>query len=414
MTQTKWVLRKLLCQIKKLPLRQVSLAALMLSLYFNGSRLSTVAEYLIDSFSAKPSIDLQTFPTTRISKLFSNCQAAQQINFELLNHKLRKGLPLWAKQQIQEDLSPFEKIYPNDLDKYMLKFNTKNRLVRFQIKAGKLKLVSALQPLTMTTADRNKQRKLFKESARPLFEIFKLLASKGYLPDTDFIVGLDDYLTMENENALPIFTYAKDLNIPIEKNLILIPDWMNLCSAKHLRKAITIANKTYLAQNKLPVLFWRGGGGDSTGFRKKLIALSHKHPHLIDADFVNYLKDPLIPEGEQLQYKYLIAIDGSRGTWERFVWHLHSNSLVFKHQSSQIQWFYKGIKPYLDYIPISDESSLLEAIDWAEKNPDKSLKMIEHSTHFVDNNLTLEDMCHYLIALLQAYSTRLDKRATLS
>ncbi|MHA0111230.1 hypothetical protein ACXYUI_29505, partial [Klebsiella pneumoniae] len=85
-----------------------------------------------------------------------------------------------------------------------------------------------------------------------------------------------------------IFTFARDEspnNIP-EKDLILIPDWLNLSSAITLRPLIHQANKLSSFADKKPIVFWRGGGYDISGFRKKLVALSNEYPQQIDARFV--------------------------------------------------------------------------------------------------------------------------------
>jgi hypothetical protein len=34
-----------------------------------------------------------------------------------------------------------------------------------------------------------------------------------------------------------------------------------------------------------------------------------------------------------------------------------------------MQWYYKGIKPFKHYIPITDEQSILTHIAWAEAHP---------------------------------------------
>ena len=36
-------------------------------------------------------------------------------------------------------------------------------------------------------------------------------------------------------------------------------------------------------------------------------------------------------------------------------WALTSNSVLFKQTSSDFQWFYDGLKPYVNYIPIRPE-----------------------------------------------------------
>jgi hypothetical protein len=86
------------------------------------------------------------------------------------------------------------------------------------------------------------------------------------------------------------------------------------------------------------------------------------------------------------------------------VWALHSNSLTFKHNSTHVQWFYKGIKPHEHYVPFSDKQSLLTGIQWAEEHPSNAQAIIKRASAFVEENLNLEDMYHYQIVLINEYS----------
>ena len=72
--------------------------------------------------------------------------------------------------------------------------------------------------------------------------VFEFLAKNHYVPDTDFILCLQDYLVVSGSAPLPIFTFAKDVTVPIEKDLILVPDWMNLRSVAELKPRIQYAN----------------------------------------------------------------------------------------------------------------------------------------------------------------------------
>lgn len=236
-----------------------------------------------------------------------------------------------------------------------------------------------------------------------IYDMVNFLAKEGYLPDTDFLVGLSDYFNPDVKADIPIFVFAKALDDPFEKDLILMPDWMNIKNTDLISR-IKKANILYPWQNKKSMLFWRGGSISSTGFREKLVALSKKHPGLIDAKVVDKQAVKFVAPEEHLAYKYLISVDGVRCTWVRLVWHLQSNSLVFKHQSNQVQWFYKGIQPYVHYVPVEDENALLERISWAEKNPDKVKNIVEEGSRFVEENLALEDMYHYFAVLIQEYN----------
>jgi hypothetical protein len=326
------------------------------------------------------------------------------INKKLLDEKIHKGLPQWAKEQIREDLAIFPAINKSDLNKYAVENGTlHNIIIKVEVKNKKY-ISPAIEYNFMSYWHGNNVIKY----------LLEYLANNNYITDTSFLLALNDYVIPKSKNPVPIFCFAKDVSIPIERSLILMPDWQNLGSTPDLRKRIKTASKAIQWHDKTDKLFWRGGEKlDSTGFRKKLVFFAASHPNVIDVDFVNsygknknVVKNFITPE-EHLEHKYLISIDGMRASWERLVWHLHSNSLVFKHNSSHVQWFYKGIKPYVDYVPIENEQDILKSIIWAERNQEKVQGIIEHSTGFVEENLTLEDMAHYIIVLLEEYNKRL-------
>ncbi len=316
------------------------------------------------------------------------------VNKTVLQEKIRAGLPEWARAQIQEDLSKFKRVHSADLNEYHKQFDM---LFRFQVKDGKLK-VTYKDNLNILPA------------YKVIFDMLEYLTKNGYVANTDFLMGLGDYFQSPIKPTVPIFVFAKDLNEPFERELILVPDWMNLRDVTDLRARIRQANKQFLWEIKKPMLFWRGSVACSTGFREKIVSLALRYPELIDAKFVDKQIVKFVKPEEHLAFRYLISIDGIRCTWVRLVWHLHSNSLVFKHQSNQVQWFYKGIIPYVHYVPIKDENSLLESMKWAENHPAKVRSIIERSSSFVEQNLALEDMYHYFIVLLREYSKKFEQQ----
>lgn len=328
------------------------------------------------------------------------------INDTVLKNKIRKGLPKWAKEQIKEDLSKFPHITKKDLDRYVRE-NTEpsNIIARIQVKNKTVKI-------TYADPHFNPRSTISHMHAGNVIKyVLEYLAERGYILDSDFVICLADFYKPISNEVVPIFTFSKNFDIPVEKDLILIPDWQNLGSIPSLRERIRTASKLISWNEKKNVLFWRGGEWDSTGFRKKLVSFSKENPTLIDAVFTEKWNPKnrdlfTTPEGH-LNYKYLISIDGQRCSWERFVWHLHSNSLVFKHQSNQVQWFYKGIKPFVDYIPVTDENSILKNIAWSEKHPKEVQSIIHHASNFAEENLSLEDMYHYIMVLLQEYHKKL-------
>ncbi len=372
------------------------------NIFYNTYYNAYVSPYLLScAFQQSKLACMQAFNEHPINP---NCF----IDEELLKHKMSQGLPKWALTQIQQDLSTFGSISKADLKRYLIENNTtENALMRIQVKNKKI-TVTYNNP-----KHRLKNKISLSHTAGTIQLVIKYLAKNGYIPDSDFILAIGDFYEPINDQPVPIFTFAKNLDIPVERSLILIPDWQNLGSARDLRQRIRNTKKLIAWNDKKNQLFWRGGKLDSTGFRKKFIAFSENYPSLIDAQYVNTYgqgakpnKRFVSPE-EHLNYKYLISIDGLRCSWERLIWHLHSNSLIFKHQTNQIQWYYNGIKPYEHYIPITDEHSILASIAWAENHPHEVQTIIHNASTFVEDNLSLEDMYHYIAVLLQEYHKKL-------
>lgn len=314
------------------------------------------------------------------------------INKRVLDRKLKAGLPQWARDQIQGDLAQFKTFKKSDIDGLHKKLDM---LFRFQVQNKHLK-VQYKDNLNSLPA------------YGVLSDLIAYLVKQGYVGDTDFLMGLSDNFSGGMQLTLPVFVFAKDLNDPYERDEVMVPDWMNLLQMPDLQPRIRKANQQHPWVQKEPLLFWRGGQPASTNFRQDVVDLSMQYPHKIDAKFTDRVQVKFVKQEDHLRYKYLIALDGARCTWTRFVWHLQANSLTFKDVSSQMQWFYKGIKPYVDYIPVRDKQDLLKALDWVEQHPQKAQAIAQHSTHFVENNLTLEDMVHYYIVLLQEYNKRID------
>ena len=74
---------------------------------------------------------------------------------------------------------------------------------------------------------------------------------------------------------------------------------------------------------------------------------------------------------EALKYKYLISIDGNTAAWKRPEWIMASNSVLFKTTSKFYQWFYDGLVPWHNYIPVRpDLTDVQEKLEWARRNDD--------------------------------------------
>ena len=95
------------------------------------------------------------------------------------------------------------------------------------------------------------------------------MAKNRYIPDTEFVMGIQDVVSTPSATPYPIFAFAKSLGASSEANLILMPDAININSVTQLGASIREARSRYPWKDKQSLIFWRGGNNDSTGFRKK-------------------------------------------------------------------------------------------------------------------------------------------------
>ena len=105
---------------------------------------------------------------------------------------------------------------------------------------------------------------------------------------------------------------------------------------------------------------------------------------------------------EQLNYKYLLTIDGYGTAWNRLPWQLSSNSLTFKLESNLIELYYFLLKDDVNYISVNLENIIEKKIIY-DNNHKKSKKIIKESNKLIkllNNNDTIR---LYTIKILNLY-----------
>lgn len=305
----------------------------------------------------------------------------------------------WVQQQIAADLAPFRNgISQAQIDTWFkdLQDNSRNKLAKFTVSDG-IVTTTALPEL------------LDSRAYKTVHSVISILANKKLIPDCEFIVALNDYLAYIPDNysaPAAIFSFAKHTQMPVEQDTILIPDWMNVRYWDILRSRIDLASNLFPWQRKKALIHWRGGRADSMHHRSKLLSLTQS---------VNFL-DVGITEGTNptsymdpefsVQYKYQVALDGARCTWERMVWQMYSNTVLIKPDSPQIQWFHRGLKPYVNYIPIADitETDLLFTYNWLSNNDEYAKIIMHNANQFARENFKTQDFFAYYAVLLNEYA----------
>ncbi len=341
--------------------------------------------------------------------------------------KLKQTPSSWAIEQIQNDLRPFKK----------------QGISSFQTHETYEKMKSVLDPSLPIYHFRILDNKLYKyvpqntsfsDTDTPVEKAIKTLLIYAKLPDMDFVLcGLDGipehyipsdfYLTKNPEHQAPVFAAAKRQAIA-SQYVVLIPDQLCLSDIWfYASQEILKANKEISWDKKTPIAIWRGGLSDTgeptdgrfvssfhTTPRFALCKLSFEHSNTVDAGFAGLdckemeillnqmgLCKPSLSKKEHLYGKYLPVLDGHMCTYPGYQWRLLSNSVALKQESDQVQWFYRALKPYVHYIPITnDMSDLLDKIAWAKEHDEEVLQIVKNGQQFAMENLLYEDLYAYL------------------
>lgn len=108
---------------------------------------------------------------------------------------------------------------------------------------------------------------------------------------------------------------------------------------------------------------------------------------------------------EQLNYKYLIDIDGHSSTWTGLFLRLLTGSVVLKVNSRRgfRQWFHNRLIPWENYVPIKSDLSDLEETILYLKNNDELAKSIGEAGCQLAHSMTLEQEIDNSLPLVAAH-----------
>lgn len=188
----------------------------------------------------------------------------------------------------------------------------------------------------------------------------------------------------------PVLAFAGSKYLVDAHKVFLIPDPEAMQGYESLFKKIDAQINTFPWHKKQAKIFWRGvasgtkynntdiNGSPRLRFMNhaKVLAFADVgftgNPLFFDDQFraqfeaAYPLKDTVPPEAS-LAYKYLIDVDGISCSFSRMAWILYSNSVLMKHTSDKIQWYYDQLKPYVNFIPIAEDfSNLQQQYTWAQ------------------------------------------------
>lgn len=336
-----------------------------------------------------------------------------------------KEAPDWLRMQIAKDLQPFvEGIRAAQIEKTIKILLEQPKvellqLVRIKILQNTVE-VFPVSPLSTVSEERL-------ENLREALEILNRLTK---LPKLDFLLSLADafdrpyFITL---SIAPIFTVCKSIH---NEKAIIFPEAFWNPNREALFQKIKIAANEIPLEKRKQIAFWRGSMSDGEYLmyewdfkpRPRLIFQSRSFPELIDAAFVinekinnihplwqRWLKDncfftPFVPAEEQMQYRYLIAID-SYGSPKSLEWQLFSGSVVLKQNTKKRSWYDDGLLPYVHYVPFrSDSIDLTNQIVWLKENEAKELEIAYNAKVFAEERLSDEMAFLYMYKLFISYA----------
>ncbi len=329
--------------------------------------------------------------------------------------------PDWMKVQIFDDLAGFmpDSLVLDEIEKtYELDMDGSLQFIKVVVFKNKVKLFQHTEKLR-----KDPRRKAIKEC-------LKKMCKKKMLPNATMIFSIADGLNFETQFLVPIFVFAKTQRQDLEeKDNILIPDFESLLKQADLIAKCKKSAEQYPWEKKQNLIFWRGAmnGGlyDMECFRDrlrvKMVYFSKFNPNLADAAFVKrgavspevagliasetFPFSKKVPRAKHFGYKYLIDIDGESCTYARCRWILLSNSVLLKPYSTNIQWYYKRLKPYYNYVPLAaDLSDLPAQIHWLKTHDSEARLMAENATEMAGKIFSEPAIYDYISKAAIAYS----------
>ena len=111
---------------------------------------------------------------------------------------------------------------------------------------------------------------------------------------------------------------------------------------------------------------------------------------------------------EQLSYRHLISIDGNGATCSRVAIALHSNSTLLKYDSDYELFYFKGLQPWVHFVPISEDADVEAVVADSLRCPLRYARLARQGRRFFRAHLSRRACRRYVAALLRGYVEMLD------
>ena len=264
------------------------------------------------------------------------------------------------------------------------------------------------------------------------FEDFLLMITKAsmcnYLPDVDIVWKMEDHcgnIIAKDGSTLPIFSWNKR----VTEQCVLFP-WVQFLwpqrQSCHRKRGCEWHTRE-------PRLVFRGSttggpagrytlkGWESQHRSKLILACRSGSPRMraiCDAGFTSFpqsepgvramivamnLTAPPLSAREQQNFRFQALIDGNGAPASRSLNALGSGSTVLLFESQYIEFWYRDLRPWLHYVPVSldDIETKLELV----LHDDSLSQSIAERSYAYVRSISDIDVSFYIHALMRSYST---------
>ena len=249
-----------------------------------------------------------------------------------------------------------------------------------------------------------------------LFVLHKAL-SCFILPDVDIYIRASDYC---ESHDLPVFSWNKMLG----ESCILYP-WVQFLWLKPLH----VTTKPEWSSRKNLAVF-RGVPTGGPGLCKKdewqdqyrirAVSFCHNHSNFCDAEFtaLTQCDSAIIAElsrhfnlskslswEEEMNFKYYLLLDGNGAPASRSAKAFSGGFAVLRQESVFREFFYSSLRPWVHYVPISDDLSDLEAhINVLQKNDKLAELIASNSREYAERYFTDFSISCFIGELVKSYA----------
>lgn len=132
----------------------------------------------------------------------------------------------------------------------------------------------------------------------------------------------------------------------------------------------------------------------------ELINMPYSRLSSYDANAMNYFSTNYVAPKYQKINRHLVSVDGYSTTWDRPVWILKSNSLLWMHDTKWDNWYYPLMKPFEHYIPFG-LGTLKETWERVKNDVRLHKEVVQNAHTFYESYLTLQKHAAYAKKLFE-------------